>query len=120
MVYPEVSSTIVFIVMAIVLFVRPADCLDVKHEINEDVDQTIDRVLLAAIAPLAGLYPQFLMKCVALSISPWPSISSQQFGLLSIGHAAFFGMGAYAGYATKALNFTPEFALILSMLVGDH
>jgi branched-chain amino acid transport system permease protein len=39
--------------------------------------------------------------------------------LLSIGHAAFFGMGAYtAGYVTKAWGFTPELALIVALIVG--
>ncbi|MBN8982433.1 MAG: branched-chain amino acid ABC transporter permease [Rhizobiales bacterium] len=77
-------------------------------------------LLAGAIAPLAGLYPQFLMKCVALSIFAVAfNFFTGNLGLLSIGHAAFFGMGAYAaGYATKAWNFTPELALILSMLVG--
>jgi branched-chain amino acid transport system permease protein len=39
--------------------------------------------------------------------------------LLSIGHAAFFGMGAYvAGYVTKAWGFTPELALAAGLFAG--
>ncbi len=60
--------------------------------------------VVGILAPLTGLYPQFLMKCVALALFAVAfNFFTGNVGLLSIGHAAFFGMGAYAaGYATKA------------------
>ncbi len=72
------------------------------------------------LAPVTGLYLQFLMKCVALALFAVAfNFFTGNVGLLSIGHAAFFGMGAYiAGYATKAWGFTPEFALGLSLVTG--
>jgi len=72
------------------------------------------------LAPLTGLYPQFLMKCVALALFAVAfNFFTGNVGLLSIGHAAFFGMGAYvAGYATKVWGFTPELALAASLVVG--
>lgn len=75
---------------------------------------------VGVLAPLTGLYPQFLMKCVALALFAVAfNFFTGNVGLLSIGHAAFFGMGAYvAGYATKAWGFTPELALAGSLLVG--
>lgn len=84
---------------------------------------TVLLITLAAVgilAPLTGLYPQFLMKCVALALFAVAfNFFTGNVGLLSIGHAAFFGMGAYAaGYATKAWGFTPEFALAGSLVVG--
>lgn len=84
---------------------------------------TVLLIVLAVVgilAPLTGLYPQFLMKCVALALFAVAfNFFTGYVGLLSIGHAAFFGMGAYAaGYATKAWGFTPELALAGSLLVG--
>ncbi|MCF2524605.1 branched-chain amino acid ABC transporter permease [Bradyrhizobium sp. G127] len=80
----------------------------------------ITLAVIGVIAPLTGLYPQFLMKCVALALFAVAfNFFTGNIGLLSIGHAAFFGMGAYAaGFATKAWSFTPELALVLSLLVG--
>jgi branched-chain amino acid transport system permease protein len=76
--------------------------------------------VLGIAAPLLGLYPQFLMKCVAFALFAVAfNFFTGNVGLLSIGHAAFFGLGAYvAGYATKAWGFTPELALGCSLIVG--
>jgi branched-chain amino acid transport system permease protein len=75
---------------------------------------------IGVLAPVLGLYPQFLMKCVAFALFAAAfNFFTGNVGLLSIGHAAFFGMGAYAaGYATKAWGVTPELALCFSLLVG--
>lgn len=80
----------------------------------------ITLAVVGILAPLTGLYPQFLMKCVALALFAVAfNFFTGNVGLLSIGHAAFFGMGAYAaGYATKAWGFTPELALAGSLVVG--
>ncbi len=76
--------------------------------------------VVGVLAPMTGLYPQFLMKCVALALFAVAfNFFTGNVGLLSIGHAAFFGMGAYAaGYATKEWGFTPELALVASLVVG--
>lgn len=84
---------------------------------------TIILVVLAVVGialPFTGLYPQFLMKCVALALfAVGFNFFTGNVGLLSIGHAAFFGAGAYlAGYAVKEWHFTPELALAGSMLLG--
>lgn len=70
--------------------------------------------------PFTGLYAQFLMKCVALALfAVGFNFFTGNIGLLSIGHAAFFGAGAYlAGYAVKEWNFTPELALAGSLFIG--
>ena len=75
-------------------------------------------VVIGVLAPLAGLYPQFLMKCVALALFAVAfNFFTGNVGLLSIGHAAFFGAGAYtAGYVTKTWGFTPELALLAGNL----
>lgn len=72
------------------------------------------------VAPFTGLYVQFLMKCVALALFAVAfNFFTGNVGLLSIGHAAFFGMGAYvAGYVTKEWGVTPELALVAGLLAG--
>lgn len=76
--------------------------------------------IIGIVLPFTGLYVQFLMKCVSLALFAVAfNFFTGNVGLLSIGHAAFFGMGAYlAGYAVKEWNFTPELALGGSALAG--
>jgi branched-chain amino acid transport system permease protein len=78
-------------------------------------------VLLAAIvASPFVLYPVFLMKvlCFALFAAAF-NLLIGYVGLLSFGHAAYFGMGGYAaGYAAKAWGFSPELAILFGTLVG--
>ena len=75
-------------------------------------------VLLAA--PFIGFYPVFVMKllCFALFASAFNLLLGYT-GLLSFGHAAFFGGAAYAaGHAMKEWGFTPELGLLLGTGVG--
>ena len=72
-------------------------------------------VAFLAIAPFF-LYPVFLMKllCFALFACAF-NLLIGYVGLLSFGHAAYFGMGGYvAGHAAKVWGLTPE----LSILAG--
>ncbi len=78
-------------------------------------------VLLALIvvSPLR-LYPVFLMNvlCFALLASAF-NLLIGYVGLMSFGHAAFFGMGSYVtAYAAKAWGATPEVAVLLGGLTG--
>ena len=79
-------------------------------------------VLLIALvaAPFFGAYPVFVMKllCFALFASAFNLLLGYT-GLLSFGHAAFFGGSAYvAGYMMKVMGLTPELALIGGTLAG--
>lgn len=80
----------------------------------------IGLLAIGFIAPFTGLYAQFLMKCVALALFAVAfNFFTGNVGLLSIGHAAFFGIGAYvAGYVTKEWGLTPELALAVSLSAG--
>ena len=72
------------------------------------------------VAPFAGLYPVFMMKlmCFALFAAAFNLLLGFT-GLLSFGHAAFFGGAAYVtGYAVKAWGFTPEAGLLVGTLIG--
>ena len=78
-------------------------------------------LLLAAIvlAPL-GIYPVFLMKvlCFALFACAF-NLLIGFVGLLSFGHAAYFGMGSYvSAWTAKTLGVTPEIAILLGGLTG--
>lgn len=69
---------------------------------------------LAVVAPLVGLYPVFLMKllCFALFACAFNLLLGFT-GLLSFGHAAFFGSAAYiSGHLIKVYALTPEWGLL--------
>ena len=71
---------------------------------------------LLLLAPLIGLYPVFVMKllCFALFACAFNLLLGFT-GLLSFGHAAFFGSAAYvAGWFIKTQGWSPE----LGMLAG--
>ncbi|WP_145136822.1 branched-chain amino acid ABC transporter permease [Roseomonas gilardii] len=84
--------------------------------------QGIALVLLIAFL-LAGpfiLYPVFLMKllCFALFACAF-NLLIGYVGLLSFGHAAFFGMGGYlAAHAAKVWGLTPEISILAGGAVG--
>jgi branched-chain amino acid transport system permease protein len=66
------------------------------------------------------LYPVFLMKvlCFALFACAF-NLLIGYVGLLSFGHAAYFGMGGYlAGHAAKVWGLPPEFAILIGGGVG--
>jgi branched-chain amino acid transport system permease protein len=80
--------------------------------------QRLGIALLAAglvVAPLL-LYPVFLMKvlCFALFACAF-NLLIGYVGLVSFGHAAFFGTAAYAaGHAAKVWGFPPELAVLFA------
>ncbi|PWR23506.1 branched-chain amino acid ABC transporter permease [Zavarzinia compransoris] len=81
----------------------------------------IGTILIAGllVAPYV-FYPAFLMKalCFALFACAF-NLMLGFVGLLSFGHAAFFGAAAYAtGFAAKEWGFTPELAILFGGLVG--
>ena len=76
-------------------------------------------VALIAVCPFV-LYPVFLMKvlCFALFACAF-NLLIGYVGLLSFGHAAFFGMGSYvAAWAAKHWGVSAEVAILLGGLTG--
>jgi branched-chain amino acid transport system permease protein len=74
---------------------------------------------LGLVAPYF-VYPVFLMKalCFALFAAAF-NLLLGYVGLLSFGHAAYFGFGAYVcGHVAKVWGFTPELALLTGTAVG--
>jgi branched-chain amino acid transport system permease protein len=79
----------------------------------------ISAFIVALVAPFV-VYPVFLMKvlCFALFASAFNLLLGYT-GLLSFGHAAFFGTAGYvAGYALRSWGFPFEFGIVLGIAVG--
>ncbi|MEI6734875.1 MAG: branched-chain amino acid ABC transporter permease [Comamonadaceae bacterium] len=75
-------------------------------------------LILALLAPMIGLYPVFVMKllCFAIFASAFNLLLGFT-GLLSFGHAAFFGSAAYiTGWLIKMQNWTPELGILAGVL----
>ncbi|MBC7906193.1 MAG: branched-chain amino acid ABC transporter permease [Rhodospirillaceae bacterium] len=76
-------------------------------------------LVLALLAPL-GIYPVFLMKglCFALFASAF-NLLLGYVGLLSFGHAVFFGWSAYVtAHAAKEWGLTPELAILCGVALS--
>jgi len=76
-------------------------------------------LVLLVIAPFV-LYPIFVMKvlCFALFACAFNLLLGYG-GLLSFGHAAFFGMASYVtAHAAKVWGFNPEFAVLAGVVVA--
>jgi branched-chain amino acid transport system permease protein len=127
--YPQASTTIIFVIMAIVLLLKPGGLFG-KQDAGPATDAPpavaipmrsrrfepvllLGLLLVALTAPFV-FYPPFLMKvlCFALFASAF-NLLVGYVGLLSFGHAAFFGMAAYVtAYSAKAWSFPPELAIL--------
>lgn len=75
-------------------------------------------IAFLAIVPFQGIvYDLFMMKvfCFAIFAASLNLLLGYA-GLLSFGHAAFFGTGAYiTAYVMKEWGFTPELGLIMEV-----
>ncbi|QRX84949.1 branched-chain amino acid ABC transporter permease [Glaciimonas sp. PAMC28666] len=77
-------------------------------------------LLIGLAAPFIGLYPIFMMKalCFALLASAFNLLFGYG-GLLSFGHASFFGTAAYVtGYTMKYWGISPEIGILLGTLAA--
>lgn len=74
-------------------------------------------IVILLLAPHLGFYPVFLMKvlCFALFACAF-NLLIGYVGLLSFGHAMFFGFSGYvAGHAAKVWGLNPELALLCAV-----
>src|SRR6184192_4363166 len=78
-------------------------------------------VAILVVAP-AFAYPVFLMKalCFALFACAF-NLLIGYVGLLSFGHALYFGWAAYvSAHAAKVWGFSPEFAILVGAGVASN
>ena len=92
------------------------------HSAAESRRTVLMFVALAVVGVLApfALYPTFLMKllCFALFACAF-NLLLGYVGLLSFGHAAFFGGAAYVcGYLCKELGWSPETGILAGTLTA--
>ncbi|CAG9183253.1 branched-chain amino acid ABC transporter permease [Cupriavidus respiraculi] len=104
-----------------VVGIRP-DAAKGERGVRKTVPVVFYGLLLAGLlaAPWIGLYPVFVLKvlCFALFACAFNLLIGYT-GLLSFGHAAFFGGAGYAaGHAMKVWGVTPEVGLILGTVTG--
>lgn len=135
--YPAASTTVIFIVMAIVLLVKeqglfgksvghaptPPSARAIKAgQVRKDNHELVYLAGLLAVGVIAPylFYPVFIMKilCFALFACAYNLLFGYA-GLLAFGHAAFFGSAAYvAAHATKVWGLNPELAILSGALVA--
>ncbi len=130
--YPEASSTAVFIIMVVVLLIKPAGLfgtvMPAPASRTTDVPTPsrglarltmIALLLLALVAPFL-FYPIFLMKalCYALFASAFGLLIGYA-GLMSFGHAAYFGGAAYVtAYTIKIWGLPPELGILAGVITA--
>lgn len=136
--YPPLSDTVVFIIMAAVLLIKPAGLFG-KGVIAQHVGSALASrantvstlrgplswlLLIVSVAALVAapfvMYPIFLIKvlCFAVAASA-VNLLLGYMGVLSFGHAMFFGFSAYlAGYLAKAWGLAPEWAILGATLAS--
>ncbi len=70
------------------------------------------------LAPVAGIYPTFLMKCWCFALFACAfNLLLGYTGLLSFGHAAFLSVAAYVtGHAIRSWGFGPEWGILAGTL----
>lgn len=77
-------------------------------------------LLLAALVAPHFIYPVFLMRALVFSLLACSvNLLFGYLGLLSFGHAAFYGTAAYfTGYAVKTWGFPPELGIAAGVCVA--
>lgn len=132
--WPEAASTVIFVIMAIVLVVRPAGLFGkdtVSHSGNDISNVRRESILengqlwlivltgVGVVMPFV-IYPVFAMKilCFALFASAYNLVFGYG-GLLVFGHAAFFGSSAYvAAHAAAVWGLPPELSILAGVAVA--
>lgn len=91
------------------------------HEVSTTRLVGYGLLLLVALAvPFIGLYPVFVMKLLCFAIFACAfNLLLGYTGLLSFGHAAFFGSAAYAtGWIVQSMSVTPEVGIVFGMVIA--
>ena len=132
--YPQASTTVIFIIMAVVLVWRPAGLFGKETSAHSVADVSCGRpgsmlengplwffVLLGIglILPFA-IFPIFAMKilCLALFAMAYNLVFGYV-GLLAFGHAAFYGASSYvAAHSAAVWGLPPELCILFGVGVA--
>ncbi|RIK88131.1 MAG: branched-chain amino acid ABC transporter permease [Hyphomicrobiales bacterium] len=126
--YPEASTTVVFVLMALVLLIWPAGLFGSKTQSASTSvvlpalanETSLMRwalfaamALSLAVAPVF-VYPAFLMKAMTYALFACAFNLMAGYGrLVSFGHAMFIGTAGYVtAYVIKGWGFPPELAIL--------
>jgi branched-chain amino acid transport system permease protein len=138
LVFPKISIILVFLVMAVVLIVRPWGLLGKAEAparrtpgltvnpwrvltVNERIAAAIALMLAASLPFFAGNYALTVGAEIAIFVIFAASLHflMSAGGLASFGHAAYFGLGAYGvAFAAKLAGLPMIAALLLGPLLG--
>lgn len=136
--WPQGSGSVIFVTMVLVLVLRPAGLFgkvgvtpaNAEHDnavsitfSSKDLMRIVPRPSLAVVCVCAIVllcipfvfYPILIIKilCFALFAAAFNFLAGG-IGLLSFGHAAFFGGAAYVtAYCAKHIGMTPELAILM-------
>lgn len=127
--YPEASNTVIFVIMALVLLIKPSGLFGrattqvstVEHG-GASAAGDAGRSALMFLVVLAlffivspfFIYPLFLMKAMCFALFACAvNLLVGYSGLLSFGHAMFLGSSAYvSAHAAKVWGVSPEMAIL--------
>ncbi len=136
--YPEASSTVIFIIMAVVLLVRPNGLFGGRgvavqtssHALaSSSLASVVKRPELTSLLVLAVIgvvAPQVVYPVLAMKIWLY-ALFACAFnlifgfgGMLAFGHAAFFGAATYVtAHTAKFWGVTPEIAILLGVATSS-
>ncbi len=132
--YPQASTTVIFVIMVIVLVLRPAGLFGRDTQAHSVADVSSGRagsilengrlwviVLLGVGSVLPFLlFPIFAMKILIMAIFAMGyNIVFGYGGLLAFGHAAFFGVSSYvAAQMASAWGLPPEICILSGVLMS--
>ena len=127
--WPEASTTVVFVIMAIVLLIKPAGLFGKVGTAQGGVESTAltdakdegvtmklvmwGMFAILAVAPFF-IYPLFLMKALCFALYALAlNLLLGYVGLLSFGHAMFLGTAGYlSAHSAKVWGLPPELAIL--------
>lgn len=142
LVYPQAANIVIFLVMAVVLLIKPNGLFSRSGPVARSGDDNADdlgftqireprvkkTMMVLGIAILLGLlvlpfhiYPVFITHalCMALFACSFNMLLGYT-GMLSFGHAAYFGVASYAtGLLLRNVGLTPELAILAGVAAAS-
>ena len=128
--FPAASEAVIYVMMAVILLIAPARTVRRRRNDELSAEQSRKLIVLAAIwaallfapywmAPLGG-YTALATRVLVLGLAAMSLNFLLGFtGVLSFGHAAYFGLGAYgAGLTLKYLALSTPLAVLGGILLG--